>query len=213
MKKTPRPRINYVGQIINGFPIVLKISPSCNKGKSYVSMCHCGQIMRVNIADLKSGRVKSCGCVGVLKIKKLNLTHGSSKTPEYEIWKTMRSRCNNPNSDVYKYYGGRGIRVCKRWDSFKNFIGDMGPKPEGKSLDRIDNAKDYCPDNCRWATRTEQTQNRRNSLRYRHKGVLKTLQEWSEISGINYSALHYRFKKGADPFTPIPRRGRKKRLP
>lgn len=81
----------------------------------------------------------------------------------YKLWLAMRTRCNNPNFWAYKYYGGRGIRVCARWDSYANFVFDMGEPPSGLTLDRVDGNQDYSPDNCRWATRQEQSRNRRGS--------------------------------------------------
>ena len=87
----------------------------------------------------------------------------SETTPEYRTWLNMGNRCRNPKNDHYKYYGGRGIVVCERWKNFENFLADMGPKPNGLTLDRIDNDGNYEPQNCRWATHTEQRHNRRDS--------------------------------------------------
>lgn len=108
---------------------------------------------------------------------------------EYRAWKQMRGRCNNPNIPVYSYYGGRGITVCARWDSFENFFSDMGEKPNSDfTLNRIDNDKGYSPDNCEWATLKEQTRNRSNTIFIERMGM--TLGEFAEKTDLDYKSLY-----------------------
>ena len=87
----------------------------------------------------------------------------------YSVWTSMRYRCNNSNSNNYKYYGGKGVKICKRWDKFENFLHDMGEKPDGLSIDRIDGDGDYEPNNCRWATQQQQCENKRHLLKGKGK--------------------------------------------
>src|SRR5215207_4952752 len=124
----------------------------------WLCQCSCGNIKSVIGSELKRGRVRSCGCL----FRYNNLTHGRSYTYEYQCWADMLQRCNNKNSNNYKYYGARGITVCERWRKFENFYADMGERPnDNYSLDRINNDGNYEPNNCRWTTTDIQAQNKR----------------------------------------------------
>lgn len=121
--------------------------------------CTCGKELIVVGTRLRSGNAKSCGCT---RFKRLYKHHMTGRT-EHNIWRTMLARCSNPNFKNYKYWGGKGIRVCERWKEFSNFYSDMGDRPsKDYSIDRIDGSKDYSPDNCKWSTRIEQNNNRSN---------------------------------------------------
>jgi hypothetical protein len=107
----------------------------------------------------------------------------------------MRQRCNNPNSRRFYTHGGRGIKVCKEWEEFyENFVSDMGHKPNGYTIDRIDNDKGYSKDNCRWATPKEQAQNRRTNVNLTYKDKTLNLQQWSELVGITCATFSKRVK-------------------
>jgi len=132
-------------------------------------------------------------------------THGMSKTPEYRAWLHMKDRCFNPNSKDYPNWGGRGITVCDRWkNSSENFLADMGSRPTAKySLDRIDNNADYSPENCRWATQTEQTNNRRSNYLITIGNETKTMTQWAKKINISKNVIFIRLERGWSDYDAV----------
>lgn len=125
-----------------------------------------------------------------------NRTHGMRYTKEYSTWSSMMRRCHSPVNQAYKNYGGRGIKVCKRWHKFENFYADMGKKPLGVDLDRIDNNKGYFLKNCRWTSRKENIRNTRVVIKITIKGVTKCAAEWAEIIGEERHLVLKRYRNG-----------------
>jgi len=169
---------------INGLKIIKdlgRIYPtekSKRKERFAILLCRCGEEFRARTDSIKNGSTTSCGCVQRSLTAERSITHNLSKHPLYKTWGNMKRRCYNKNREDYDNYGGRGIKVCDRWlDSFPNFLSDMGVKPsKSHSLDRKENDGDYTPENCRWATKEEQTLNQR---------IMKTNK--TDFVGISFS--------------------------
>lgn len=165
--------------------------------------CDCGNYLTVRQESLRSGNTKSCGCIHKQVFMQIITKHGEiarnngAETKIYRTWKSIKSRCYNPNTIRYKYYGGKGVRVCDRWlDSFELFKKDMGlPPTEVHSIDRIDSNGDYCPENCRWATPKQQRINNSMVNLIEYNGKTQTLTEWSQELGINRSTLSGRINR------------------
>lgn len=160
--------------------------------------CDCGGEIVTNIKLVKAGKTSSCGCLFREMMAARNTTHGLSSVhqDEYRIWKNMRARCQSPTNKSFPDYGGRGIAVCERWQDFANFIADMGPRPSGASLDRVDVNSGYGPENCRWVGAVEQANNKRNNRVIEWGGVAKTLQQWCAEYGVEPSKVRYRLSQG-----------------
>jgi hypothetical protein len=164
---------------------------------SYLCRCDCESYSVVRSNNLRTGRIKSCGCQSKVRRNAANTTHGKAYTDIYKTWEGMLQRCLNRKNDHYHIYGGRGIRVCNRWLNFEKFLADMGERPgPGYSLDRKDNDGHYEPGNVRWATHKEQCNNTRRNVCAQINGVRMTGSEIGEKFGIDSTTVRDRIKRG-----------------
>jgi hypothetical protein len=167
--------------------------------------CVCGAEKLVFSTALLRGDTKSCGCKKGDIIAEKNIRHGHStgtrrtQSPEYASWAQAIQRCHNEKDGHFADYGGRGIKVCDRWrSSFESFLADMGPRPRGTTIDRVDVNGDYAPGNCRWATPKQQCRNKRTNHYITLRGERLCVSEWSERSGISAGTIVARLARGWD---------------
>jgi hypothetical protein len=158
--------------------------------------CVCGTERSHRSDTLKSSGSRSCGCRQAAEVGDRFRKHGMSSTPVYKVWAAMRTRCGDERSQARPYYGARGITVDPRWESFEAFYADMGDPPRGHSLERRDNDLGYSPENCYWATHTEQMRNNRRSHYLTYQGETLTMAEWAERLGMRYGTLNSRIYAG-----------------
>lgn len=198
-------KIDLTGQRFGRWT-VLEFVPNEKNVSYWKCRCDCGNISDVEVSTLKRGISKSCGCLRSeleserMKIKNpAQIKHGGKGTRLYRIWKGMRQRCYNPNSNHYPSYGGRGITICKEWvndfSALKEWALSSGYSDE-LSIDRIDNNKGYSPENCQWTGVKTQCRNRRSNVNIEYNGQQITLTEASEKTGINKYTLNGRYHRG-----------------
>lgn len=194
---------DYLGKTF-GRLTILREGSSVKYGKTamrkVVCKCTCGTEKEIDLNSIKRGKSTSCGCFNKENSKKLHTKHGFAmlstgvRHPDYCIWMKMKSRCLNPNDKSYSNYGARGIQVCDRWkDSFENFIKDLGWRPNNKySLERIDYDGNYCPENCKWIFKSEQTRNTRRVKLIHYNGNSYCLSELCKLLNLPYSTMRHR---------------------
>lgn len=161
----------------------------------WLCRCDCGTVKEVIGASLRNGTTASCGCLAVEIAARRTTKHGMARTRIYTTWAGMIQRCTNKKAAGYHSYGGRGIKVSPRWMKFENFFADMGDKPDGLTLERIDNDGDYEPSNCRWATMAEQSANKRGTVWFDHRGHLRTALDIAAAGNIHRQTLISRVEK------------------
>jgi len=187
--------IDLTGQRFGRLTVLKRQANNKHNSEMWLCQCDCGNKKVIIGFDLKRGHTKSCGC---LKKEGSLPTHGHTaggkESKTYITWNHMLDRCKNKNVVNYKDYGGRGISVCDRWLRFENFYADMGDKPEGLTLERIDNDGNYEPSNCKWATRIEQANNTRFNVFIEYDGQRLTIAQWARKIGMNYFTLHNRIR-------------------
>ena len=215
-----RSRLDLTGKRVGRLTVIGRAAN--RSGRTYWECkCDCGNTATIQTSGLTGNRpTQSCGCLQkeatvkatteksvILKRSKYissNFDYGDNaiKHPLRKIWMSMRQRCNNPNAANYHLYGGRGIKVCDRWNGdngFENFVNDMGERPTDKhSIDRIDVNRNYCPENCRWATRKEQENNKRNNNRVVLNGESITVSQLCETIAVNRNFIYQLLKRGVD---------------
>lgn len=173
------------------------------QGKFWLCQCDCGKTLDNLISSnlLIHEKTQSCGCFMVEQVKKSNTTHGLTKTRTYVSWRSMWQRCADPSHKSYEYYKDK--TPVDRWKSFEMFLLDMGERPKGMSLERIDNSKNYSPNNCKWATNKDQQLNRGATIALVIGGVKMSMKEACRTLGVNYQLVKARVYKGWNPYDAI----------
>jgi len=190
--------IDLTGQKFGRLTVVERVDNANDGHARWLCECVCGKRVIIPGYCLTNHNTKSCGCLHREITRQINYSHGHSgddKSKTYATWRSMNRRCNNKNQKCYKNYGGRGIKVCEKWKKFEGFLQDMGEKPNGMTLDRVDNNGDYCKENCRWITNKEQQRNTRRSILVTINNIAKPLPEWCEIYQKPYKTVWARVYK------------------
>ena len=189
---------SLVGQRF-GRLLVIEPAPARGASRYWAAICDCGASKVVSHGSLRAGTTMSCGCLKSEVAAQRMTKHGAAKrgqrTRAYKVWAGMKARCEIVSATGYENYGGRGVRVCERWQSFAAFLEDMGQAPDGLEIDRKRTDGDYEPGNCRWVTRATNAGNKRNAHRIEFGGEVRSVAEWARHLGINKSSLYGRLAK------------------
>jgi hypothetical protein len=189
-------RIIMEGRTFERLTVLSFAEETTGRAHKYKCRCQCGKVVIVLGASLRRGATQSCGCLRDEKAGNQTRRHGKSGTRIHNIWSSMIQRCRDENCPAYPAYGGRGIAVCEEWQVFENFYRDMGDAPKGLTLERKNNDFGYSKDNCEWATRRAQANNRRNSRLLTFNGKTQTHAQWARELGLRPSLIWERVKYG-----------------
>lgn len=177
---------DLAGQVFNNCLVVGLVVGDCTRWLVRCISCGREKVTRTAL-------VKRHGC---RRCHNAHMSHGLCGTGTYNTWQGMLARCLNKNDPRYPSYGGRGIKVCEQWLTFDGFLIDMGERPAGMTIDRIDNDKGYCPDNCRWADNMQQANNKRTNVTLTHDGLTMTIAEWALRLAVSHDRLYGRRRRG-----------------
>jgi len=192
----PMPFRDKTGQVFGYWTVLGFAGRDGRNATVWNCKCICGTERNVVVGSLMKGKSKSCGCKQYEVTAQKHTKHGLAGTPTYKSWHSMIQRSQGKGG--HQSYVDRKIDVCERWMNFQNFVEDMGIRPSNKTLDRIDNTKGYSKENCRWATRYEQSQNLSHNRNFEINGCTKSLSAWSREYKIDLSTLRKRLRKGMD---------------
>jgi hypothetical protein len=193
--------VDLTGQRFGRLTVLFRddfIKKDGKKETAFICKCDCGKTIKILAYNLKSGHTQSCGCKSLENRIKARITHHHTGTRLYRIWRNMRTRCENPNDYHFKFYGERGIAVCNEWQTFEPFYewAMTNGYCDNLTIDRINNDGNYEPNNCRWVTQREQSNNTRKKRLLTYNGVTLSMADWAYIFDIRPISLAYRLNHG-----------------
>jgi hypothetical protein len=190
----PMPFADYTGKFFGFWTVKSFYGRDKHNKAIWLCVCKCGTEKPVILGSLQQGRSKSCGCATIQMRTEKTRTHGMASTPTYKSWHQMHQRCAGKHG--HQHYANKGIKVCSRWSNFENFYADMGLRPAGTTLDRIDGSKDYSPENCRWATLEQQANNKSSNRKEFVQGELLSVAQAARKYSKHISGVRHRVRKG-----------------
>ena len=190
--------IDLTGNKYGRLTVLRESGRTIYRSVTWECLCDCGNRVSITSHHLTSGHTQSCGCYQKDRAAEGQRTHGLCDTPTYHSWRGMKERCLNPQNKAYRWYGGNGVKICDRWLDFGEFLQDMGKRPKGMTIERIDTTGNYSPENCTWVPAKKQTQNTRSNVMVTHNGQTLCIAELARREKVPYGRLQSRLKKGWD---------------